>query len=57
MYLEPWQIFLAGIGTGWLILFIIAVLVILTHVRPHEVEVVKVPVDREEEKDNGGEEV
>lgn len=55
MYLEPWQIFLAGIGTGWLILFIIITLIVVTHVRPREVEVVRVP--REEEEDNGGEEV
>ena len=48
MYLEPWQIFLIGMGAGWLILFIFAILVVLVNVRPRKVDLIKMPIEEEE---------
>ena len=56
MYLEPWQIFLAGIGAGWLIMFIFIILVVLINVRPRKVDVIKVPIEKEE-NDGGRDEI
>lgn len=52
MYLEPWQIFLAGILVGIFISIVFLVIFVATHIRPAKIDCEHI---REEEEENGGE--
>ena len=54
MWLEPWQIFLAGILTGIFIAILFVVIFAVTHIRPAKIECEAI---REEEEKNDGKEV